>query len=119
MIDPMQQQPQLPPSNGDQPFRDQLSMHRPDDISAMTQNGMLSPEMTIRDFFGQFGVDVDGSIMQLAELADKQEANADPMNKMKSLAGGSPPGAQGMPGAGGQAPPSPPPSGNPMDQLMQ
>lgn len=116
MSDPMMGQEQLPPPGGDKAFKDQLSMQRPDDVSAMAQMGMIDPNMSIRDFFGQFGVNVDGPITQLAELAEKQEANADPLNKMKSMAGSPAPTApqspQGMPSG-------PEPSGNPMDQLMQ
>jgi hypothetical protein len=87
------------------------SMFNPADLSMMKQDGEISPDMTIEQFLGKMGVTPQDPVSKLAEVFKGQMANADPMNKMKGIAGGAgsaqpqgapqgpPPGLDGLIGA--------------------
>ncbi len=67
---------------------DSMSIFNPTDAQAMKQGGKISPDMPIRDFFANFGIDVDNDpLSKLIEFQKQQISNADPMNKMKNIAG--------------------------------
>ena len=82
------------------------SVFNPVDASMMKQEGEIRPDMTVREYFAKLGVDVEGPVSQLIDMAKDQMGKADPMNKMKSIAGGPMPGPKmGQPG--GQPPQQP------------
>ena len=89
-------------------IREQRSMFNPTDASMMAQEGEIRPDMSIREFFASKGIDVEGPVTQLVEMAKGEMQKADPMNKMKAIAGGPP---QGQPPQGppqmGQSPQMP------------
>ena len=68
------------------------SMFNPVDGAMMKQTGEITPDMSIREFFAKKGVDVEGPITQLIEMGKAEMQKADPMNKMKAIAGGPKPG---------------------------
>jgi hypothetical protein len=79
-----------------------LSVFNPKDANLIGSSGM-SPDMSVRDFLAQQGIDVDGPVTQLVEMAKKQAMNANPMNKMRNIAndaglkpGGQPPTMPGV-----------------------
>ena len=74
------------------------SIFNPVDATMMGQQGEISPNMSVREYFAKMGVDVDGPLSQLIDAAKDQMAKADPINKMKSIAGGPAPGPK--PGMG-------------------
>ena len=85
------------------PVMSNLSALNPTDAKLIGQNSGITPNMTVRDFLSQQGIDVDGPVTQLADLAKKQMANANPMNKMRNIAadsslkpGGQPPTMPGV-----------------------
>ena len=81
------------------------SMFNPTDASMMAQEGSMNPNMSIREFFATKGVDVEGPVSQLIEMAKGEMQKADPMNKMKAIAGGPPQGqAPQMPQGRGPQP---------------
>ena len=110
MGDPMQGMP--PQGGGDmsgveQAMKDTRSIYNPTDAVAMKQDGTISPDMPIKDFFATFGIDVDTDpLSKLIEFQKQQIGNADPLNKMKAIAGA---GQQGQP-----TPPASGPSGAPV-----
>lgn len=69
-----------------QAIEDTRSMLNPTDLAAIKQEGEITPDMSIRDFFQTQGIDVDGPVSQLVEWNMKQIENADPLNKMKAIA---------------------------------
>ena len=87
------------------------SIMNPADVSMMKQDGDIDPNMTVIEFLEQMGIDPQGPASQFKDFAMKQMENANPLNKMKGLAGGGsppgvPPGApQGLPGGLQGAPP--------------
>lgn len=86
--------------------KENMSIFNPTDATMMRESGQFSPDMTVRDFFAQNGVDVDGPITQLLKFVQDQAQKASPLNKMRAIAG------QGAPPAGpqaGQGPSAPPP----------
>lgn len=87
------------------------SILNPTDAATMGARGQMDPNMPIRQWFQQFGVDVDGPVSQLVEMAKKQKANAGGLTKMQNIA---------QPGGGG-APAGPPrqPMGAPPQQGVQ
>lgn len=90
-----------------------LSIMNPTDIAVMQKNGMLDGNTSIREFFATKGVDVDGPMSQFVEFAKREMQNADPLQKMKKIAGsggGQPPAPQGAPQGA--------PSGGGLEQLM-
>lgn len=119
----MQGKPQMPPgmppggpSPGGPPpggpggnpmgvLKDNMSIFNPADAAAMKESGEITVQTTIRDFFASKGVDVDGPITQLIQFAGDQAQKANPLNKMKAVAGQAPGGPPGMPPGGQQGPP--------------
>lgn len=71
-----------------------MSIFNPTDMAAMAtpgHPGQVDPQKTtIREFFGGFGVDVDGPVIQLIDFTNKQVDNANPIKKMQNIAGTSP-----------------------------
>jgi hypothetical protein len=64
------------------------SIMNPNDAAAMKQEGVITPDMTIADFFSTFGIDVNTDpITRLEEFQKQQASMADPLNKMKTIAG--------------------------------
>jgi hypothetical protein len=88
-------------------LKDNMSIFNPADAAAMKQSGEINAQTTIRDFFASKGVDVDGPITQLIQFAGDQAQKANPMNKMKAMAGQSAP--PGMPPGGPGGHQGPPP----------
>lgn len=82
-----------------------MSIFNPVDAAAMREGGQFSPDMTVRDFFAQQGVDVDGPVTQLLQFVKDQAKKASPLGKMQAIAGG---GQPPQPQAG-QGPSAPPP----------
>lgn len=85
------------------PMMKNLSVLNPKDANLMANSGQMSPDMSVRDFLAQQGVDVDGPVTQLVDLAKKQASNANPMNKMRNMSadaslkpGGQPPTMPGV-----------------------
>jgi hypothetical protein len=68
-------------------MRQNTSIFNPTDMAMMKQDGKLSSNMTVRDFFAQNGVDVDGPVSQLLKFAQDQVQKASPMSKMQAMAG--------------------------------
>lgn len=105
------------PGPATQSLKDNASIFNPVDIAGMKSPGhpmYVDPQKTtIRDYFKQNGVDVDGPVIQLVKFAQNQAGKANPINKMQGMAksanqgvpvppmsgGGQPPG--GSPGASG------------------
>ena len=77
-----------------QAMKSQRSMFNAQDVTAMAQDGTIKPDMTVRELFQQFGVDVDGPVSQLVKLQQDQASKNDPMKKMQALAGGPAPMGQ-------------------------
>jgi hypothetical protein len=102
------------------------SMFNPVDIAGMKSPGHpmhVDPQKTtIRDYFKQQGVDVDGPVIQLVKFAQDQAGKANPINKMQNIAeqgGGGvpvPPGGQMRPPQGG---PGGSPGGGGLESLMR
>lgn len=114
------------------PLQDNMSFDNPADLAAMKQakdSGQgkfagMNEQTTIRDFFGQLGIDVEGPVTQLAKFSKEQQQKGNPLGKMENIAGATPPGGAppemppGMPpGAGGPPPGAGGPPG--IDSLMQ
>ena len=75
-----------------------MSIFNPVDAAAMRESGEITPQTTIREFFAQKGVDVDGPVSQLVQFVQDQAKKAQPMGKMQAIAGqGQPPQQQGPP----------------------
>lgn len=113
MSDPMGAMPPksgMPPQGlpmsggrGPSPVEKNLSVFNPTDAALMGVSGKMTPNMSVRDFLAQQGIDVDGPVTQLVELAKRQMANADPLTKMRNIAadsslkqGGQPPTMPGV-----------------------
>lgn len=83
--------------------KENMSVYNPVDIAAMKtpgNPGYVDPESTtIRDFFAQKGVDVDGPVSQLIKFAQGERKKANPIQKMQGIAGGAEKGGAfpGMP----------------------
>jgi len=99
---PPQGMPQGAPPQGPSPVMKNLSVLNAKDANLIGSSGM-SPDMSVRDFLAQQGIDVDGPVTQLVEMAKKQSQNANPMNKMRNIAndaglkpGGQPPTMPGV-----------------------
>lgn len=104
-------------SDIDSTLRQNRSMFNPTDMSMMKQEGEITPDMTIRDYFSKLGVDVDGPVTQLIEMGKQQMQKANPLNKMQAIAGGP---KMGQPQ--GQPPPMPqggPPEAPGMSGLLK
>jgi hypothetical protein len=99
MSDPMRQQGQPPMGQAPQgqapqgqspmgasPVTKNLSFLNPKDSALMASSGQINPNMSIRDFLAQQGVDVEGPVSQLVEMGKRQIANANPMTKARNIA---------------------------------
>jgi hypothetical protein len=99
-----------------QSMDENLSIMNPQDAFLMAEKGMLRKDMTIRELFSGLGVDVEGPVTQLSDMIQRETQKANPLNKMKAIAGSGPmtdPVAAKM-GAPGSAPAS----GGSLDELM-
>ena len=92
-------------------IKENMSPFNPTDLGMMKQN--MSPDMSVRDFMSQMGIDVDGPVSQLEQLAGKQTSNATGLGKMRNIAKAPPMGGAPM---GPSGPPAGPPPG--MDKLL-
>lgn len=112
-----------PPMGTEDALRSKRSIFSGPDMAMAKQSGELD-NMSLRDFFSQAGVDVDGPVTQLLQFVTDQMKNADPLEKMKGIAGSTPP-MDPLEG-GGMPPGGPPPrggqpggmGGDPLDRLM-
>lgn len=85
-INPMM--PQAPAQkNVGQAMDENLSIMNPQDAFLMAEKGMLRKDMTIRELFSTLGVDVEGPVAQLADMVQRETEKANPLNKMKAVAG--------------------------------
>lgn len=75
-------------SDIDATLRQNRSVMNPADLAMMKEEGEITPDMTIRDYFAKLGVDVDGPVVQLVELGKSQMQKANPLNKMQAIAKG-------------------------------
>jgi hypothetical protein len=64
----------------------QKSVLNPTDVAMMKQDGELRPDMSVRDYLGKMGVDVDGPVTQLLDALKGQREKANPLNKMQAIA---------------------------------
>lgn len=104
----------MPPADpnaagAEQAMKGARSIFHPGDAQAMKQDGTITPDMTIKDFFATFGIDVDNDpLTKLIEFQKQQMANADPLKKMQAIAGGQqgspPPAPRGAPMPVGRPP---------------
>jgi hypothetical protein len=116
MSDPMMGRGKPPMANQGQAqqaaqgIRANRSILNPTDAASMAQTGDISPNMTIAQFFSNFGIDVNKDpVTDLAKFAQSQMQKANPIGKMLNM--GSPGGSPGSsPSPGGGQAPSPPPS---------
>ena len=67
------------------PVGKNMSIANPTDAAALISSGQFSADMTVRDYLGKLGIDVDGPITQLQQFAQKSVENASPMGKMKNI----------------------------------
>ena len=83
------------PMMGGQDPRQNLEANRsvmnPTDLNAMQQQGQISPDMSVRQFLENLGINVEGPAQQLVELQKKHMQNASPTGKMQSMAQGASP----------------------------
>lgn len=67
------------------PVGKNMSIANPTDAAAMISTGQVNGNMTVRDYLGKLGIDVDGPISQLQQFAQKTMENASPMGKMRNI----------------------------------
>lgn len=87
----------------------QRSLLNPTDLSNAASSGQIDPrKTTIRQFFAQQGVNVDGPLIELLKLYQGERSKANPLEKMKAL-------------APEQGPPAPPqaPAGQPAEANLE
>ena len=117
--------PQMPPQGmpPQSPVDKNLSAMDPTGAALMSAKNPVNPGMTVADYLKQMGIDVNGPVQQLIDFAQKQQANANPMNRMRNIAadtalqkGGQPPVQPGVKPMV-QPPGQPSPSG--LQGLMQ
>jgi hypothetical protein len=70
-----------------QAMDENLSIMNPQDAFLMAEKGMLRKDMTIRELFSSLGVDVEGPVVQLADMVQRETQKANPLNKMKAVSG--------------------------------
>ena len=70
-----------------QVMKEKQSFLNPSDMGAMSADGAITADMSIRQFLESQGMDVEGPVTQLVEWQMSQMENADPLNKMKAIAG--------------------------------
>lgn len=103
------------PRMGADPIGATRSMLNPGDLAAMKQEGGMRPGMTVRDFLGKVGIDVDGPVEQLTKFGQSQVQNASGLGRMRNIAGMTgQPGGMPRPGAG-----APPPEQPGMEGLLR
>lgn len=80
-----------------------LSALTPGGAAAMAAANPASPNMTVRDYLAKLGINVDGPVQQLIDFAQKQQENANPINRIRNIAadtalqkGGQPPTRPGV-----------------------
>ena len=117
---PMAQKAGLP-SGGSGGMKAQRSIFNPQDLGRDVSEGRLDMNRTtIRQFFQQRGLDVDGPVSQLIPWAQKQAQNATPLGKMQGATQAAPAPAMGRTGAmPGAKPMVQQPSGGGLADLMK
>lgn len=110
--------PGMPPGGGPgQALAQNQSILNPADAVAMKQGGQITPETSVREFLESRGVDVEGPVTQLIEAFKGEMQKANPVNKMRAVAGAGPsPGGPPMGGAPGMSPGGGQPG---LDQLLK
>lgn len=111
------QQQMTPPPQGQpgvsQVMKGMQSFLNPTDVVAMIKAGEITKDTTFAEIFARMGIDVNGSIMQIADKLPQQMQKADPLQKMKAIGNAQPE----------QMPPMPaqqmPPQGGGLEDLMQ
>jgi len=68
-------------------MKEKQSFLNPSDMGAMSADGAITADMSIRQFLESQGMDVEGPVTQLVQWQMSQMENADPLNKMKAIAG--------------------------------
>ena len=101
--------------NVGQAMDENLSVMNPQDAFLMAEKGMLRADMTIRELFSGLGVDVEGPVAQLAEMVQRETQKANPLNKMKAIAGA---GQMTDPVAAKMGAGNAPQSGGSLDELL-
>lgn len=103
-----------------QTLRDTRSVFNPTDSAMNAAEGQGSQNMSVIEVLNKVGIDPQGPATQLRDFFMSQMKNADPLNKMRALAGGGqarPP----MQGQGASMRPQAPPQGgigNQFDKLF-
>ena len=126
MADMMRGKGAIPPTREGQAaigaMKENMSAFNPVDRAAMKSPGhpgyMDPQKTTVRQYFEQNGVDVDGPIIQLVKFAQDQATKANPINKMVNIGrAGQEKGAMVPPApmAQGQAPQ---PQGSSLEDIM-
>jgi hypothetical protein len=92
-----------PPMGPQSPVDKNLSALNPNDAALMAAKSPINPGMTVADYLKQIGIDVNGPVQQLIDFAQKQQQNANPINKIRNIAadtalqrGGQPPVQPGV-----------------------
>jgi hypothetical protein len=85
----------------DQAVEQQRSIFNPTDAVQM-HRGLDVQNTSVRDYFGQLGIDVDGPVSQLVQFAQKQMDTRKPIDKMKAIAESQPLPEQAPPQGQGQ-----------------
>jgi len=92
-------------------MKSNMSIMNPVDMAGMkspNHPGYIDPQKTtVRQYFQQNGVDVDGPVIQLVKFAQDQAGKANPIQKMRNISG------QGGGSPGGMPPPQPQAGGQP------
>jgi hypothetical protein len=91
----------MPPGAG--PVQKNLSAMTPGGAALMAASNPITPGMTVADYLQKMGIDVNGPVQQLIDFAQKQQQNANPINRMRNIAadtalqkGGQPPAQPGV-----------------------
>lgn len=94
------------------------SMLNPTDVAAMGATGQIRPDMTVREFLESQGVDVEGPVQQLRDLAGKQTQTATALGKARVMGAQRPAPRMGAPATPAQPAPARPPQGGGLQRLM-
>ena len=107
---------------GPGPVSKNLSAMTPGGAALMSASNPVTPGMTVADYLAKMGIDVNGPVQQLIDFAQKQQQNANPMNRIRNMAadtalqkGGGP---QNMPGVKPMVQPPGQPSPAGMEGLL-
>jgi hypothetical protein len=79
--------PKKPMSPTGQAIEQNRSVFNPTDVASLVQSGQFTPQTTVTEFLGFFGIDPNGPVTQLIDFQKNQIDKADPLNKMKAIAG--------------------------------